>query len=81
MSADWYFMKKGFFGGSKTVGPIAESDFLKRIQKGEIAPETMVSSTSKTHGHWLHLREIRSADPYWKKSQPSSTEPKGKSAN
>ena len=51
MSADWYFMKKGFFGGSKTVGPIAESDFLKRIQKGEIAPETMVSSTSKTHGH------------------------------
>ena len=53
MSADWYFMKKSFFGGSKTVGPIAESDFVKKIQKGEIAPETMVSSTSKTHGHWF----------------------------
>lgn len=71
MSADWYFMKKGFFG-SKTVGPIAESDFLQKITKGEIAPETMVSSTSKTHGHWMHLREIRAAYQHWKKSHPSA---------
>jgi hypothetical protein len=81
MSADWYFMKKSFFGGSKTVGPIAESDFVKKIQKGEIAPETMVSSTSKTHGHWLHLREIRTADQYWRKSQSSSNSTKGKDAS
>lgn len=61
MSADWFFMKKGFFGKSKTVGPIAESDFLHKIEKGEISPETMVSSTSKTHGHWMHLKE----NPCW----------------
>jgi hypothetical protein len=71
MSADWYFMKKGFFGGSKTVGPIAESVFVKKIQKGEIVPETMVSSTTKTHGHWLHLKDIRGSDQLLKKKSQS----------
>lgn len=71
MSADWYFMKKGFFGGSKTVGPIAESVFVKKIQTGEIVPETMVSSTSKTHGHWLHLKDIRGSDQLLKKKSQS----------
>jgi len=72
MSADWYFMKRGFFGGSKTVGPISESDFLKKIEKGEIAPETMVSSTTKTHGHWMHVKDIRAAFQHWKKTHPSA---------
>ncbi len=72
MSADWYFMKKKFFGGAKTVGPIAESVFVKKIQNGEIAPETMVSSTSKTHGRWLHLKDIRGSDQVLKKSQSGS---------
>lgn len=40
MSADWFFMKKSFFGKSKTVGPIEESDFLHKIEKGEISPDT-----------------------------------------
>jgi hypothetical protein len=70
MSADWYFMKKCFFGGSNTVGPIAESVFVKKIQKGEIVPDTLVSSTTKTHGHWLHLKDIRGSDQlHTKKSQ------------
>ena len=72
MSADWFFMKKSFFGGSKTIGPIAESDFLRKIEKGEISPETMVSSTSKTHGQWMQLKEIRAAHQHWKKSHPTS---------
>jgi hypothetical protein len=46
--------------------------FVKKIQKGEIAPETMVSSTSKTHGHWLHLKDIRGSDQLLKKSQSGS---------
>ena len=71
MSADWNFMKKGFFGGSKTVGPIAESVFVKKIQKGEFVPETMVSSTNKTHGHWLHLKDIRGSDQLLKKKSQS----------
>lgn len=72
MSADWFFMKKGFLG-SKKIGPIAESDFLHRIEKGEISPETMVSSTSKTHGHWVHLREIRAGVKFWNKTHPKAT--------
>ena len=71
MSADWYFMKKGFFGGSKTVGTIDESVFVKKIQKGEIVPETMVSRTTKTHGHWLHLKDIRGSDQLLKKKSQS----------
>ena len=72
MSADWYFMKKGFFG-SKKIGPIGEPDFLHRIEKGEISPETMVSSTSKTKGHWVHLKEIRAGLKYWEKTHPGDT--------
>jgi hypothetical protein len=72
MSADWFFMKKSFFGKSKTIGPIAEADFLRKIEKGEISPETMVSSTSKTHGHWMHLKEIRAGLQHWKKTHPST---------
>jgi hypothetical protein len=72
MSADWYFMKKGFFR-TKKVGPLSEPDFLHRIEKGEISPETLVSSTTKTHGHWIHVKEIRAAHQHWKKTHPSSS--------
>jgi hypothetical protein len=72
MSADWFFMKKGFFGKTRAIGPIAETDFMHKIEKGEISPETMVSSTSKTHGHWMHLKEIRVGLQLWKKTHPSS---------
>jgi hypothetical protein len=54
------------------VGPISESDFLKKIEKGEIAPETMVSSTTKTHGSWMHVKDIRAALQHWKKTHPSA---------
>jgi hypothetical protein len=74
MSADWFFMKKRLFWGIKTVGPIAESDFLHRIERGEISPETMVSSTSKTHGQWMHLKQIRAGLQHWKKTHPTATD-------
>lgn len=72
MSADWFFMKKSFFGKFKTVGPIEESDFLHKIEKGEIAPNTIVSSTTKTHGQWMHMKEIQAAHEHWKKSHGSA---------
>ena len=72
MSADWFFMKKGFFGKPKKVGPIAETDFLHKIEKGEISPETIVSSTSKTHGRWVPLKDIRAGLKHWEKSHPST---------
>lgn len=72
MSADWYFMKKSFFGGSKAVGPICETEMLTRIGKGEVAPNTMVSSTSKTHGHWLEMKEIKPAYKHWQATHPKS---------
>ena len=71
MSADWYFMKKGFFR-TKKVGPISDVDFLHRIERGDIVPDTLVSSTSKTHGHWVHLREIRAGMQHWDKTHPSA---------
>ena len=70
MSADWFYMKIGFFG-SKNVGPIAESDFLHNIEKGLIKPETLVCSTTKTHGHWIHLRDIRAGMQVWDKTHPA----------
>ncbi|MFO1065903.1 MAG: DUF4339 domain-containing protein [Pirellulales bacterium] len=75
MSADWYYMKTGFFGSHKAVGPICETEMLDRIGKGEVAPATMISSTSKTHGHWLAMREIRPAYKHWQKTHPNAAEP------
>ena len=51
MSADWFYLKTGFFRTHKTVGPLSEPDLLSKISKGEIRPDTMLSSSTKTHGH------------------------------
>lgn len=72
MSADWYFMKSGFFYRHKKVGPICEMELLARIAKGEIHPDTLMSSTSKTHGHWVAMREIRPAMKCWKETHPDA---------
>lgn len=74
MSADWFYIKRRLFWGPKTIGPIAEPTFLKKIEKGEITPETMVSSTSKTHGHWMHLKDIQAGLKHWKKTHPNSND-------
>ncbi len=71
MSADWYYLHHGFFGGQKKVGPISEVDFQESIAKGRITPETMVSSTSKTHGHWLKMHDIPVAMKLYQKTHPS----------
>lgn len=72
MSADWFYMTTGFFGGHKTVGPVSEVDLMKKIEDGKVTPETMVSSTSKTHGHWIRMKEIRAAKKIWDKAHPAA---------
>ena len=72
MSADWYFMKSGLFYRRKRIGPICEMELLKRIEKGELNPETLMCSTSKTHGHWMPMRDIKPAIAHWKKSHPDA---------
>jgi len=72
MSADWYFMKRGFFSKKKPFGPINERDLMLRIEKGEVRPETMISSTTKTHGHWLEMKEVKPAITHWKSTHPGA---------
>lgn len=61
MSADWFFIKKSYFCGSKIIGPLSESDFLDKVESGEIKQETKISSMTRTHGHWILLSEINSS--------------------
>ncbi len=72
MSADWYYIKSGFFVRHKRIGPISELELLKLIEKGEVKPDTLLSSTSKTHGHWVAMREIKPAIKHWKKHHPDA---------
>lgn len=64
MNADWYYLKRRWFGGSKKVGPLHEHEFLHRIDLGEITPETLVMS-SKTRQHWVKMSEVAPALAHW----------------
>ena len=72
MSADWYFIKRGFFNRQKRVGPICELDLLKLIEKGDVIPDTMLSSESKTKGKWMPMKEIRPAIKHYKQTHPNA---------
>jgi hypothetical protein len=74
MSADWYFIKKGFFHRQKRIGPVCEMELLTRISKGDIAPDTLLSSTTKTHGKWLAMRNVKPAYQHWKETHPGATD-------
>ncbi|MCC7337609.1 MAG: DUF4339 domain-containing protein [Pirellulaceae bacterium] len=65
-------MSSGFFYRHKRIGPICERELLIRIGKGEINPDTLMSSTSKTHGHWIAMREIKPAIKHWKQTHPDA---------
>jgi hypothetical protein len=73
MSADWYFMSSGFCFRHKKIGPICERELLLRIEKGQIHPDTLMSSTSKTHGHWMPMREIKPAMNHWQQQHPNAS--------
>ncbi len=64
MSADWFFIKKGFFSSSH-VGPVSESELLRHIEKGEIGPRTMLCSKTKTRGEWVQMYKVAPAYSKW----------------
>lgn len=72
MSADWYFMKRRWIGGTKKVGPLSENDLLTRIDNEEIHPETLLMSESKTKAHWVKMSEVGPAIKRWRKNHPSA---------
>lgn len=73
MSADWFFLRRGWFHKGKKIGPIDEHDFLHRIDRGEIRPDTLVQSELKTRGRWVRMDKVRPALKRWQ--QLHSTEP------
>ena len=70
MSADWYYLRHGWFHKGKKIGPIDEHDFLIRIDKGEIQPDTLVQSEVKTKGRWIKMETVGAALQRWRKTHP-----------
>jgi hypothetical protein len=69
MSADWFYLKRGWFGGTKKVGPMDEHTLLVRIETGEIRPETMLIS-AKTRNRWVRMEEVGPAMKQYRKLHP-----------
>ena len=74
MSAGWYYMTTGWLRKGRRVGPISESDLLKRIDQGKIAPETLLQST-KTKGKWVPMKSVGPAMSRWIRLNPDSGSP------
>lgn len=72
MSADWYYLRHGWFHKGKKIGPIDEHDFLIRIDKGEIQPDTLVQSEMKTKGRWIRMGKVQPALLRWQKTHPDA---------
>lgn len=74
MSADWFFLKHGWFyrwfHRGKKIGPIDEHDLLLRIDRGEILPDTLIQSQLKTRGRWVRMDKVRPAFNHWKERHP-----------
>ncbi len=71
MSADWYFLKTGWLGNSHRVGPLSDHDLITRIDHGEIQPETLMQSDTKTKGRWVKMKEVPPAIKRWRDLHPS----------
>jgi hypothetical protein len=69
MSADWYYMKRRWIGGSSKVGPISEHDLLLLVDRAEITPETLLCS-EKTKNHWVKMEQVGPALKRWRAQHP-----------
>lgn len=65
MAADWYFLKKGWLNSKKRAGPVSEAELLTKVSSGEIQPDTLLQSESKTKGRWVKMSEIPPALERW----------------
>lgn len=76
MTADWYYMRRrwfGWFGPPRKVGPLSEHDLLERIDHGEITPETLVMSKLKTKKRWVKMSEVAPAFKRWRHQHREAT--------
>lgn len=55
--AVWYYMAKGWFRGTRRVGPITEKELLIRIDRGAVEPKTLLKS-SKTREQWVPMSKV-----------------------
>lgn len=51
----WHYIKQGAIRDEQ-IGPIDTSTLAKRIERGEIKPETLISSQEKTQGQFVPMR-------------------------
>lgn len=72
MSTDWFFLKKGWFGKLRAVGPLNEPDLLVRIDRGEIAPDTLLQSETKTRGRWVPMNRVGPAIKHYQNAHPEA---------
>ena len=72
MSADWFFLRHGWFRRGKKIGPIDEHDLLLRIDRGEIQPDTLVQSEVKTRGRWIRMDKVEPAYERWKRTHAAN---------
>lgn len=72
MSADWFFLRHGWFHRGKKVGPIDEHDLLLRIDRGEIQPDTLIQSELKTRGRWIRMDKVTPAYQRWKQTHSAN---------
>lgn len=69
MSAEWFYLRDGWFRRSQRVGPVTDSDLLARIDEGTIRPETLIQSR-KTRNQWVPMSSVGPAMDRWLKSHP-----------
>ena len=70
-SATWYYMARGWFRRTHRVGPISETEMLHCIEKGKIAPDTMLQS-EKTRNKWIPMNRVGPAMKHYKKTHPET---------
>lgn len=69
MSAEWFYLRDGWFRRGQRVGPVTDSDLLARIDAGTIRPETLIQSR-KTRNQWVPMSTVGPAMARWLESHP-----------
>lgn len=73
MSADWFFLRHGWFHRAKKIGPIDDHELMIRIDRGELTPDTLVQSDTKTRGRWIRMEKLQPALKRFREAHPSES--------